>query len=138
MKVYVAASSHEIDRARAAMAIVRSIGGTVTFDWTESVEQLGGNPILLSQAFRSGLAFGDLIAIDSADVVWLLAPIGEPSRGACCEWGYALAKGKPTLITGPEDARRASIFFDLATVARDDDERAATALPELAQIGGGR
>lgn len=122
MRVYVAGSSHEIDRVRRAMAMVHGLGAKITFDWTLDVGQWGSNPLTETTEKRAAFAQRDLDAIDEADVVWLLAPLTHPSRGACAEFGYAIAKKKPVVITGPESARRATIFFDLADVQHDDDE----------------
>lgn len=130
-RVYVAASSLEHARARAAMAIVRELGCEATLDWTQDVERDGGNPLHLSGFARSVLARCDVDAVRESDLLWVLAPRGHASRGQCVELGVALALDKPILITGEEDDRRASIFFDLATVCRDDDTAAVTVIPML-------
>lgn len=120
--IYIAASSYELDRARAAMAMARASGYEITHDWTLSVAEHGGNPLRLPSADRRRFACADLDAIDNADVVWLLATDDHVSRGANIEYGYALASRAFVIVSG---AVRGSIFYDVSQARFPDDISAA-------------
>lgn len=134
LRVYVAASSREMDRARAAMTALRMHGVEVTVDWVAAIEAAGAANEGLSDEDRQRYAREDLDGVCVADVVWLLMPT-TPTAGAYVELGYALARREvqddsdctrtPIVISGPGQER--CIFAALADrcVATDADALAA-------------
>ncbi len=99
LRVYVSASSAEVNRAKRMIAHLPLAGIHVTHDWTASVEASPGGDASLSDEQRRSVADADLAGIDAADVViWLVASI--PSWGAPFEAGYAVSKGKPVVAVG--------------------------------------
>lgn len=99
LRVYVSASSAEVNRAKRMISNLRCVGIHVTHDWTASVEASPGGDASLSDEQRRSVADADLAGIDAADVViWLVASI--PSWGAPFEAGYAVSKGKPVVAVG--------------------------------------
>lgn len=120
MKVYVAASSLQLDRAQAAMEWLRAAGHEVTHDWPAIIAARGGaNPDDATQDDRWDWAIDDLAGVKSADVLWLLVPYKE-GAGAFVELGYALAIGKPVICSG---LYMRSIFTAMG-VCYDTDEQA--------------
>lgn len=78
MRVYVAASRLEIERARGVMRRLRAAGCTVPVDWTESVELRAWAKIDESELpddVARELAKACLAGVMLADVVLLLAPV---------------------------------------------------------------
>jgi hypothetical protein len=117
LKVYVACSSKELDRAERAMSEIRRRGGTITFDWTPDVRQWGPqapNPVI---GLRCAMA--DLNGVRDADVVLVLD--GELSYGRTIEHGAALALGKTLVVSGPALGR----IWETLEHARVDDDAAA-------------
>lgn len=120
MRVYVAASSKQLDRARAAMAQLRAAGHTVTHDWPTIIEARGtANPLDATDDERWDWAIDDLEGVKAADVLWFLVP-AEEGAGAFVELGYALAIKKPVICSG---AYARSIFTAM-TVCYDRDDLA--------------
>lgn len=127
MKIYVAGSSNELERARRWIRELRATGWTITGDWPEVIAAVGdANPRDASEAERWRWSYDDLEAVNRADVVWLLAPAVGTGRGAYCEVGYALACGKHVISSG--DTRQ-SIFL-AQTKEYATDEAAFGALRE--------
>ena len=98
MKIYVAASSKELERAERIMAALRARGHEITFDWTVPIRERAarGEPdAKLSITERGFYAFKDTNGIEDADLFWQLIPTTE-SAGAWWELGYAtgLRNGK--------------------------------------------
>lgn len=93
MRIYVAASSNELARAKAAMNALRELGHTITHDWVTEVERVGSaNPVDATLDEAAMWADEDLQGVEAAEVVWLLAPERD-GFGAGVELGYAIALG---------------------------------------------
>lgn len=113
-RVYVAASSADIDRAERWMAALRDAGHQVTSTWTANVRKVGAaNPRHASEAERVLWSTDCFVQISASDLVWLLVPPPEkPSFGAWIEVGYALAcqqlEGTRSLISSGDTKQ--SIF----------------------------
>jgi nucleoside 2-deoxyribosyltransferase len=122
VRVYVAGSSGQIERAKSAIAALRERGHIVTHDWPVLVERVGSaNPPDASSADRTDWATDDLKGVHDADVFWLLMPSTD-GFGAAVELGYALAHGRPVVVSGGTPSR--SIFTELATWMFDRDDQA--------------
>jgi nucleoside 2-deoxyribosyltransferase len=118
-KVYVAASSKQMDRASQAMAQLRAAGHEVVHDWPAIIEARGvANPLDATQDERWDWAIDDLQGVKRADVLWLLVP-NEEGAGAFVELGYALALGKPVIASG---VYLRSIFTAMAACYDRDDQ----------------
>jgi nucleoside 2-deoxyribosyltransferase len=101
VKVYVAGSSAELERAQRWIDALRAEGWTVTSDWPAVIASVGdANPRDASVADRRMWSHDDLRGVDNADVVWLLAPKVGTARGAYFELGYAMACGKHIISSG--------------------------------------
>ncbi len=123
MKFYIAGASREIERAKRAIALVRSLGHEVTHDWTVEVEDSrarGLSDRTYSAAERRRFAAADYNGVVNADVVWVLAPSGEWSRGCWVELGIALGHDSARVIVSGDHAQ--TIFSDLADETYDRDE----------------
>jgi hypothetical protein len=120
LAVYIAASSREADRVRRAQAMVQERGWTLTLDWLSEIEAnlvRGVRDMELSLDEQRRHAQADLDAIRRADAVWLLAP-AEPTKGAWVELGYALARSRPVVVSGPTS----SIFEQLGVCVAEDGD----------------
>lgn len=104
VKVYVAGSSAELERAQRAIDFIRSIGWEVVHDWVADVrrERLEGGrqDSDLSDEERRTFAHKDLTSVGDAELVWLLVP-NNPSTGAWVELGYALALTRVLIHIAP-------------------------------------
>jgi nucleoside 2-deoxyribosyltransferase len=110
MRVYVAASSAELERAAQAMDLVEGAGHELTHDWVSVVIERGdANPVDAPEGQRMAWAEADLEGVEEADVVWLLMP-NTGGLGAFWECGYAHALGKRIVISGAVDRQRRTIF----------------------------
>ena len=127
MRVYVAASSSQIDRAKDAMRILAEAGHEVTSDWTRMIEDRGeANPADASLEERRAWSEEDLYrGVARCDALWLLMPSDRPSFGAGVEFGFALGDGAiRTVVSGLCEA---SIFTALADACYDRDDLAFAA-----------
>jgi hypothetical protein len=126
VRVYVAASSSQIDRAKDAMRILAEAGHEVTSDWTRTIEDRGeANPADASFEERRDWAAEDVRGVAVCDVLWLLMPSDRPSFGAGVEFGFALGDGAiRTVVSGLCEA---SIFTALADACYDRDDLAFAA-----------
>jgi ribosomal protein S27AE len=138
-RIYVAGASKEPARVRAAMGAVVLLGWTLTLDWLAVIESVGAANEGLTDKQRRHHAREDLAAVDSAHVVWVLAPEG-PSTGAWCELQRAIdlrefrPERSPSLIvSGPGRAR--CIFASLADLETDSD---LDALAHISRLSRGR
>lgn len=129
LRVYVAGASKEPERVRAAMDAARCAGFVVTLDWLAAIEAAGAANEGLDDGQRRHYAAEDLAAVESADVLWLLAP-GNASTGAWVELGYAIAlrdqvgaTSRPRIAVSGA-ARTRCIFAALADYESDHDEHA--------------
>ena len=133
MKVYVAASSDELPRAKLWMARLREAGITVTSTWPTTIESVGSaNRAGVEPEQRRVWARSDLVDLDEADWFWLLVPTMSPGRGAYVELGVAWAERKHIISSGNTTQ---SIFCSLGMERATDVEalaelvRAARASP---------
>jgi hypothetical protein len=132
LRVYVAASSQELRRARIAMQAVTDFAHEVTHDWTAPIEAVRAQGIEEHETPSARqYAEADLCGIERSDVVWMLAP-REPTVGFWVELGYAIRARKPIVISGPTTAecqRNIFLFCEgVHVVLREyDDERTAMA-----------
>lgn len=136
MRVYVAASSREIPRARAVMAALREARMIVTHDWTGHVEAsiaMGTPEHMLDDRLAWACAHDDLAGVREAEALVLLAPT-ETAKGAWYECGYADALNIPIVVAHDDVAkRRQSIFTRRASRLCSDAE----IVDALRSIGGG-
>ena len=121
MRIYISAAVAEIDRARSAADAVRSLGCDVTSDWIEAIKPDSPHDRDMTDADRQRVAIQDLDGIERCGLLWLLVPAERRGRGAWVELGFALARGRTVICSGP-DARE-TIFTSLCsrTFAADLD-----------------
>lgn len=120
MKVYVAASSEDIDRAGLWMDRLAHAGLEVTSNWIDVIANVGqANPREATNPARRRWANEDLHGVAAADIVWCLVPERATGRGAYFELGYALGIGKHLVLSG--DTRQ-SIFCALGKEFNNDEE----------------
>jgi nucleoside 2-deoxyribosyltransferase len=128
--IYVAASSHEIDRAEQCMAALRKAGVIVTSLWPTTIRDVGdANPRDASLGQRYEWADADIAQVNSAAGFLLLMP-QKASMGAAFEFGFAFASEKVTWVSGPNQS--ASIFTALAHYHYDTDEAAIESVVNFA------
>lgn len=118
LRVYVAASGTDLERAARWMEALRRAGVEVVSTWVENVLKWGGvsNPVDQPEAHRA-LADAQAAEVVRADILWLLMPPSS-SHGALWELGRADALGKATVVSGAGVAR--SIFTARALRFEDD------------------
>lgn len=110
VKVYVATAFTQVELARTWMDALRQHGITISHDWSEfEKENKQGE---LNQPLEDQYKFSrnDLQGVADADIVWLLSPAAG-GTGCWVEYGYALALGKPVIVSGS----RRSIFVTQST-----------------------
>ena len=132
LRVYVAGSSKERERVRAAMDAVRAMGAEVTYDWTQAIEETAARGLTdadLSDVEQLCHAHRDEDAIVRADYVWLLIP-AEKSEGAHYELAWAIAHRKRVVASGP----RRPLFTSRAFVRTDSDDHARAFLEGAAAV----
>ena len=130
--IYVAASSHEIDRAERCMAALRAAGIIVTSTWPTTIRNVGdANPMTATREQRYPWADGDIAEVNGASGFLLLMP-QKASQGAFFEFGFAFASEKVTWVSGPNQG--ASIFTALANHHHDTDEEAIASVINFAAI----
>lgn len=115
-RIYVAGAAAEVQRAEAAIAAVRAIGFDIALDWTVGIREAnlaGRIDADLSDTEQQRFALADLRAVETADLLWLLAPSDRRGRGSFVELGYALGKGVPCIVSGPDS--RHCIFAALCS-----------------------
>lgn len=94
LKVYVAASSAEIERAKRCVEMIlhRGTNVLVVSTWIENVEKVGtANPRDAEVLARARWASKCAEEVKNADLFWLLAPTETPGRGAYFELGVSMA-----------------------------------------------
>jgi nucleoside 2-deoxyribosyltransferase len=122
-RIYIAASSSDLYRARQVARRLTEQGHIITSHWWELIQgaqEEGIEPNHPTDPRRSLWARGCLAEIEWADALALLLP-STPlrSEGALCEYGYAVALRKITWMVG--DWRR-TIFSEVATQTFEADE----------------
>ena len=92
-KLYLAASSADIDRAKRWHQKLVAAGVEVVSTWISVVAQVDdANPRDASRRQRLDWSADDLAQVASASVLWFLVPpLDKPTRGAWIEFGYAVA-----------------------------------------------
>jgi hypothetical protein len=132
-RIYVAAASSEIPRAKQAAEWLKTAGLAVVSTWTDVIEAVGdANPASATVENRYSWSFADLRQVDECDLLWFLVPPGaSPTRGAWLEVGYARAKDKLLVFSGET---RQSIFCALGTECENDVEAFAV-ISRLAREG---
>lgn len=101
LRVYLAGASRELDRVT-RMALALEAAGTVeiTHKWWSAVMKHGvGTDAGLERSEQAKYAREDLDAVRRANCAWILWP-EAPSSGALIEFGFALAKKIPCVVTG--------------------------------------
>lgn len=132
LAVYIAGSSRELDRVRAAQRVLESVGAKLTYNWVPDVERAiaSGTPEpALARHIRRELASRDVEGVRSCDLLWWLAP-SEPTRGAWLELGVAIERARRPIIivSGTEEQRLQSIFTDAYEVSHHTTDLQAGAL----------
>jgi hypothetical protein len=122
IRVYVAGSSLEMDRARRAVERLYEAGCLVTSTWINVIASVGSaNPTDVSHERRRSWSVVDLAEVTLADVLWFLVPpTTVQTRGAWVELGHAYASGKQIVCSGDSTAQ--SIFTALGAEFATDDE----------------
>ncbi len=120
LKVYLAGASRELDRIRPFVSVLDRSGIVqLTYRWWEAVEKHGvGRDHELTRDQAAGHALNDLDGVRSCQLFWVLWPENH-SVGAPLEFGFAMASGIPTIVTGKNV--KACIFTALATYRDDSD-----------------
>jgi hypothetical protein len=109
--IYVAGGSSEAAEVAEMIARLKAIGYEVTYDWTKEVLAATTPERYLPRDRMIEAAKCDLVAIDNADIFWLMIP-KKTSIGSSFEFAYAYTRGySPIYISGDH---RSSIFYQLA------------------------
>jgi len=121
LKVYLAGSTQDIERAKRWRDALVSAGVEVVSTWIEVVEKVGsGNPQDATKVQRADWSTTDLAEVASADVLWLLVPPADKAaRGAWLEFGYAVER-RITLISSGDT--RQSIFTAMGIELETDED----------------
>lgn len=141
-KSYVAGSSKELPRCRAAMELLAFAGVKQTVDWISAIQKDGVANEGLDEAKRRRYAEDDFRGVAEAEIIWLLAS-DKPTTGSWVELGIVLAlervQAAPTNMDGETysriivvsgAARHRCIFASMADYEFDDDLEAAVFLLE--------
>lgn len=104
MRIYIAASSHPLEIARAKSVRERLIarGHVITSTWIENVEAVGAaNPRNASKRERSVWMRRCLDEVCASDaLLFLVPPLDRPTRGAWMELDRAIAKCREVVCSG--------------------------------------
>lgn len=122
MRIYVAAKTHDFEKARTLMSAIREAGHEITFDWTYQVEDVGPsheNESAQDPAFLAQCADRDMYGVRRAH---RLVAIGHPRVcGTLVEVGMALRQGIPVDLIGEFPP---SVFWELEQITKYPDEKA--------------
>ena len=134
LKIYVAASSKEMDRAQKAMDWVKTTWGLeLAHDWVADIKQraergLTDDDLTMEEAAR--FVGADINAILQSNVLWLLLPT-TPTTGAWIEYGIGIVARRLGNATGTDrylicsgGAGVPPIFTVAANAILDTDEAA--------------
>lgn len=127
MRVYLAGSSQEKDRASARKVELAREGHEVVSTWHD-LEYEPGSDRDETATRRFAIAVRCIDELRSADVVWLLAP-STFSIGAWVELGVAIQAGKPLIVSGA--GAHDTAFTELADACCLLDDEAFDALEVL-------
>lgn len=136
MKIYIAGSSNELERAETAISVANGAGMVVTFDWTRLVREVGdANPKAATQSQKQHWAWNDLEGVKLADLFWLLTPKTH-SVGAWVEMGFAIAQNIPVIASPMPGSIFGGIahFFDSDKLAFEEILLRAAAGKELEAV----
>ena len=131
MKVYVAASSKEIDRAERVIAALRKAGVVVTHDWPAEMRKHPADHELDDDVLLPELERDLQKGVRPADLVLVLAP-QQPTQGAWVELGAAW--GLLIEIHSAGDLTLAPWLRLLATTQHRTDDMAIGALAERVRM----
>lgn len=136
IRIYVAASSKEIDRAKAMMQLLRDAGMEITHDWTEDIRKAREAGYAadsdLPFAARKEHVIRDLAAVDRAHALVYLVP-EFPSDGAASERQRAYDRKGRIIASDPLHKRR--LFDVLVTTVVETDAEVLTVLLAWQQNG---
>jgi hypothetical protein len=122
IRVYLAASSKEVDRAEYWTTRLSSKNILITSTWLDDAKSIiGCNSPEHSHEDRLNAADECVAGVETADIIWVLMPI-VGSMGAFWEFGYAHACQLATCISGA--AQYNSVFSALAKYRFDTDQEA--------------
>lgn len=125
LRVYVAASSRELERVDRALEGLSKIPNVeVTYRWIDDMrEQMAKGRTDKDLTREEALEVGDacLQGVYDADLVWLLYP-NEPTRGAWVELGYARALFDQNLIGRIVVSYEGRTSAGACPLVLDDDE----------------
>jgi len=129
VKIYIAGSSDELDRAEWAMSQARALGYEVTNDWVKSIREVdAANPTDVTREQRQAWSRAAWVGVCDASVFWLLQPRAGHARGAFCELGLATGNNgnfiELIIASGPV----VSIFTSLVDHELATDEEALALL----------
>jgi nucleoside 2-deoxyribosyltransferase len=123
LNIYVAGRTNNVAGVRLVQTMVRENGHTVTHDWTQIVEELGGGVgdahVQASRDEKREYARADREGVSQADLV--IAVCSPQLCGTLIEIGMALIKRKPVWLLG--EPERETVFFELEEVVRLENER---------------
>lgn len=88
-KIYIAAWSNDVERARRWMHEIAAAGYVITCDWTPEVERFRGLGRPATFEERKVAADMDAEGVLTADIVWVLCP-AEGGAGVHSELGIAI------------------------------------------------
>jgi hypothetical protein len=111
MKVYVAASSRDLDRAETIMDLCRAHKLEVTSTWVEKIRASGAANEGLTPQQQRDAAVGCIHEVLNADALLLVAPPPGVGIGAYVEMGAALTNSKLVVVA---EGRDRSVFFAMA------------------------
>ncbi len=131
-QIYIAGSSSDLVRVKAAAALAEKAGYNISEKWWETVEKHGTNPPNASRADKRKWSEQCLRGVAKADIIWVLAPPAGSTIGAWIEFGYAIGSNtkKLTAISG----NVSSIFTAMAGICADTDEQALTLIIAAAEV----
>ena len=126
MRLYIAASSLDIERAERWTNVARDAGFIIESTWIEVIRGVGvANPRRAHLDERRAWSRDDLRQVRRSALFWLLVPpLDLPTRGAWIELGWALHGTQHIVCSG--DTKQ-SIFCALAE-EHDTDEEGFAAL----------
>lgn len=122
IRVYIAASSEEVERAEYWTSQLAKRGIVTTSSWLEDAKSpLGCNRVSSTQEERLAAADDCQAGVENADLVWILMPSSH-SMGAFWEFGFATACELATCVSGANQYK--SVFSAKAKYTFETDEAA--------------
>ena len=119
MKIYVAGKTHDWERVRRVQEACKRLGHTITFDWTETIEDIGpdvGHEFkTLTPEFKRECGEKDLLGVTSCELIIALID-HEHVTGTLIEVGIALGLYKEVWLVGTPV--RDSVFYYLPQVTQ--------------------